>query len=58
MAAFYRLPVIGSIGCLIEAKQRQIIINIRPYLNAMRTEARFWINNSLYTRILRDVGEL
>ena len=57
MAKFYGLPVIGSIGCLIEAKRRQIIPTIKPLLDTMQTDARFWISNNLYKVVLRDADE-
>lgn len=49
--------LIGSIGCLVEAKRRQIIPAIKPLLDAMQTDARFWIHKNLYIRILRDHHE-
>lgn len=52
------LPFTGSVGCLTEAKRLGIISSIRPLLDAMRTEARFWINENLYQRVLKDNNEL
>ena len=53
----YGLVFTGSIGCLIKAKQMGSIPAIRPLLDAMRQEARFWVNPRLYARILQDHGE-
>lgn len=56
-AESYHLPFTGSIGCLIEAKQSGIIPAIKPLLDAMRQEARFWVNPRLYAKILAEQGE-
>lgn len=57
IAKSYEIPIIGSIGCLVEAKRRQIIPALKPLLDAMQTDARFWIHRDLYTHILRDHHE-
>jgi hypothetical protein len=57
-AESHDIPFTGSIGCLIEAKQTGIISAIKPVLDAMQEEARFWINSRLYTKILEEQGEL
>lgn len=57
MATFYGLRVLGSIGCLIEAKRREIIPTVQPLLAAMQTDARFWVSRKLYHTVLQTVGE-
>lgn len=52
------LRIIGSIGCLIQAKKIGIIPAIQPFLEAMKHSARFWVNPKLYHRILRDNQEI
>ncbi|MCA9980740.1 MAG: DUF3368 domain-containing protein [Anaerolineales bacterium] len=56
-AEAYGLTFVGSIGCLIEAKRRAIVPAIKPFLDEMRQEARFWINPRLYAKILREQNE-
>lgn len=56
-AESYHLTFTGSIGCLIEAKQAGIIPAVKPLLDAMQQEARFWVNPRLYTKILTEQGE-
>jgi predicted nucleic acid-binding protein len=51
LAKSYDLPVIGSLGCLVEAKRNKIISEIKPLLDVMQTEAKFWVNPTLYARI-------
>lgn len=57
MAQFHNIPFIGSIGCLVEAKSIGIIPKIKPLLDAMRTKARFWIDDELYQQVLIDNNE-
>ncbi len=56
-ARFMGLQVVGVIGILIEAKQRGLLQQIRPVLDALRNQAGFWMKDSLYERVLRDAGE-
>ena len=57
VAESFQIAFTGSIGCLIEAKRIGIIPKIKPMLDAMRMEARFWVNPLLYARILEEQGE-
>ncbi|MBK8429871.1 MAG: DUF3368 domain-containing protein [Chloroflexi bacterium] len=43
-------------GCLVE-ENKGIIPVIKPYLQAMKEQARFWISDSLYQTVLADAGE-
>jgi len=52
------LTFTGSVGCLTEAKRLGIIPSVRPLPDAMRVEARFWISENLYQRVLKDNKEL
>lgn len=56
-AESYDIPFIGSIGCLVDAKRKGLIPAIKPLLDKMQIEARFWINKKLYHRIIEDNGE-
>lgn len=57
VASSYQLVFTGSMGCLVEAKRMGMIHAIKPLLDAMKEEARFWINPNLYSRLLREHGE-
>lgn len=57
VAESYQLSFTGSIGCLVAAKRAGIIPTIKPLLDAMRLEARFWVNPRLYSRVLSEHGE-
>lgn len=50
------LRVAGVLGVLVEAKYRGVVSNIRPILEAVRTEG-FWLSESLQKAVLDAVGE-
>ena len=56
-AQLHGLPVIGTLGLLVDAKNRGIRSEIRHYLDALRQEAGFFIGTKLYRTILLSVGE-
>ena len=56
-AQYFDLPVMGLIGILITAKQKQMLPEIKPSLDLLRQVARFYIAESLYQRVLRDANE-
>jgi predicted nucleic acid-binding protein len=51
------LPVIGTAGVLILAKERQLIAAVRPCLDAL-IENRFFLARTVYELILKRVGEM
>ena len=51
------LLVTGVLGTLKEAKQRNLIPAVKPLMDDLIQIAGFWIDNVLYLRVLRDVGE-
>ncbi len=50
------LRVTGTLGLLIEARERGLIPSIRRELDRL-IEAGIWINEALYHRILQEFGE-
>ena len=56
-AQHFGLRYIGLIGVLITAKKRGFIVNVKPDLDRLRQVAGFYISESLYKRILKDVAE-
>jgi predicted nucleic acid-binding protein len=52
------LRTIGLAGVIIDAKRRQIISEVRPLLEDLRSEAGFWLGENLEARILAEAGEL
>ncbi len=51
------LRFVGLLGVLAEAKQRGLILTIRPIMDDLRRVAGFWISPKLYEHILQVVGE-
>jgi hypothetical protein len=50
------LSVTGTIGVLVEARERSLIPSIRPELDRL-IEAGMWLNEAFYHRILQEFGE-
>jgi Domain of unknown function (DUF3368) len=47
----------GALGVLLTAKQRQLIVAVRPLMDALITQAGFWVSEELYQRVLYQVCE-
>jgi predicted nucleic acid-binding protein len=50
------LSVTGTVGVLIEAKERGFIPSLRPEIDRL-IEARMWVSEVFYHRILNEYGE-
>ena len=50
------LSVTGTVGILIEARERGIIPSVRHELDHL-IEAGMWIDEAVYHRILQEFGE-
>lgn len=48
---------IGVLGVFIEAKRQGILSVVKPQLDALITQAGFWIAKPLYGRVLAAAGE-
>jgi predicted nucleic acid-binding protein len=57
VAKYHSLEFTGTLGCLLEAKRRGIISNIKPAIEDLAKVARFWINPDLKLKILEVAGE-
>ena len=55
-ARLYRIPITGTIGILLRAKNEGLIPVLRPNLHAL-TASGFWINPGLVERLLSEAGE-
>jgi len=42
----------------MRAKRMKLIPQVQPLLDALRTEAHFWINPVLYNQVLAEMQEL
>jgi uncharacterized protein len=57
LAAYLELGVVGLLDVLQEAKQRQLITNVKPILDELMARARFRLSRKLYQRTLFTAGE-
>lgn len=51
------VKVIGVLGVLVNAKRRGFIPAVKPLLDDLIVRAGFWISQSLYARVLAEIGE-
>ncbi|MEA5567261.1 DUF3368 domain-containing protein [Anabaena sp. UHCC 0399] len=58
VAQYLGLQVIGTLGILLLAKNREIITQVKPVLDAMINHAQYWVSRPLYEQILRQAREL
>ncbi|HEY1048709.1 MAG TPA: DUF3368 domain-containing protein [Prosthecobacter sp.] len=52
------LNVIGTLGCLLVAKDKGLVAAIGPLLDELQAKARFWIAAPLRSHVLKRAGEL
>jgi predicted nucleic acid-binding protein len=53
----YGLQPVGTARILVEAKQRKLLIEIKPSLEALRREG-YWIHEDIVLAALREAGEI
>lgn len=51
------IRVVGILGLLVEAKQRDFVSAIKPIVDDLIRQAGFWVRNDLYNRVLQSVNE-
>jgi hypothetical protein len=56
IASNLQVPITGTVGIVLRAKQLGFIPLVRPVLDAMRT-AGFWLSDPLYKQALQLAGE-
>ncbi|MBD2021358.1 DUF3368 domain-containing protein [Leptolyngbya sp. FACHB-36] len=57
VASRLNLRFIGLLGILVEAKSQGLIAEVKPLLDALINEARFWVAEPLYNSVLQLVNE-
>lgn len=50
------LPIIGTLGSLLKAKQKGFVVSVKTEMIKLR-EIGFWINDSLFQRMLKLANE-
>ena len=51
------LMPLGTVGLFLRAKERGLCGDIGPLLDRLRSELRFFISESFYSKVLRLAGE-
>ena len=51
------LNVIGTLGALAEAKEKNYIAAVKPIIDILVNQCGFWIKPSLIERVLKSVNE-
>jgi uncharacterized protein len=57
LARAYHLPYIGILGILLKSKQKGLIVNVKPLLEQLQSDAGFFIHKSLLQEVLALAGE-
>jgi predicted nucleic acid-binding protein len=57
MAEFYNLNKTGVLGILLLAKKQSSIPSLKLEMDKLRDKAHFWINMSLYKKLLKEARE-
>lgn len=57
MAHHLGLRVVGLLGILLMAKQSGKLPAVKPLLDALLSQAGFWVSQPLYDRVLQEAGE-
>ncbi len=52
LCKYHDLDALGTIGCLILAKEKGIVSTIKPFLDGIREKGNFWIKETLYESII------
>jgi len=58
IASRLNLRYTGILGVLVEAKSQGLIAEVKPLLDALISEAGFWVAEPLYNSILKVVNEI
>jgi uncharacterized protein len=57
IASRFGLRFVGLLGCLIEVKQRGLVLAVQPILEDLIEKAGFWVGQALYERVLQVADE-
>lgn len=56
-AEYYGLNFTGTVGCLLKAKQKGIIKNLKSVLDDIITKGNFWLSDDVYKKVLELAKE-
>jgi predicted nucleic acid-binding protein len=56
-AQHFRLRAMGVVGLLVQAKKQGLVAGVRPHLDALRRQAGFYLNETVYQHALQLADE-
>lgn len=57
IAQLHNLPVTGTIGILLKAKETGLISSVKQLMDKLRAEHHFWIREDMYQKVLHLAKE-
>jgi predicted nucleic acid-binding protein len=57
IARLNKIPISGTLGVLLKAKKMGIIDSIKKFMDRLRTDHHYWIDDAMYNKVLNLTGE-
>ena len=57
VARLNKIPISGTLGVLMKAKKMGIIESVKDFMDQLRTEHHYWIDNAMYNKVLSSLNE-
>lgn len=57
IAQLNNLPVTGTLGILLKAKETGLISSVKTFIDKLRSDHRFWIREDMYQKVLHIAKE-
>jgi predicted nucleic acid-binding protein len=57
VASRFGIKFIGVLGIIVEAKAKGLVDQVKPLLDDLKSKAGFWMNDSLYSKIVEIAKE-
>jgi uncharacterized protein len=51
------IPVLGTVGILVQARRKGIVTNLKEQLDSLQIDGGFRLSDQVYFEALRSVGE-
>ena len=51
------LKIVGVLGILVSAKRKGLVLELRPIIFELKSQANFWLSDALCNKVLSSVGE-
>jgi len=57
IARLNNIPISGTLGVLMKAKKMGIIESVKEFMDRLRTDHHYWIDDAMYNKVLNLSGE-